>query len=1440
MRFDVTMRNAAGDLNVLVDCDPSSPVLNLVERLVGEALAHVLIDGKQRSLDHATVDEILHHGSIISIAPATMRHETGSRPDELDVVEVVVTQGVQCGATAMLGVQDSMVIGSAPDCDFVVSNSHIAPQHLRLATFNGALVAVHLAPGFSSSINNTPLQSGSPVMVEMGDQIQVGPSAITVQSGKNACDPHCTLAPTRNGRLVFNRPPHLRPIARSVTVTMPQTPPNEERSEFPWMQCLLPLVLALVAAWLFGRPEMLLFALMSPVLTLTNAVGTRRLARRRGRMARTTYDGQVIAAHARIDEIARHEVATQALFHPRFDELLDWAAQRSERLWERRITDDDALAVRVGIHDRRSHIVVEPAAQRDSAQIPWLHGVAATLDLRACGVVGVCGPAKVATAHVSALLGSLAALLPPSELRYVLLSDAEQSECWSWLQWLPHVSNDSAQTPFNIGNTDAAISARLDELDEIIAARSAIANGADRVPALIVVLDHCAARSNDRRMRAIFERGPAVGVHLISIEDAACDLPQEALAILRHLDTKGSFSLEIDAQAHDDTVIPDLASAQWCERIARALARITHQPEDHATVLPDATALVELLKIDFTSPTEVANHWSQTSPSTVAAVGVGFDGAFTIDLQRDGPHALVAGTTGSGKSEFLQTLIASLAATNPPDMLNFVLVDFKGGSAFSLCARLPHTVGMVTNLDQQLTQRALASLDAELKRREAALATLAVPDVDRAWLSHPEQAAREGLARLVIVIDEFAELAMELPAFVSGLVRIARVGRSLGIHLVLATQRPAGVITPEIRANTSLRIALRVEDSQDSQEVIGCDNAASIDRTKPGRAFAKLGGARTIVEFQSGRVAGSTAPRSPSDEIFLKAREWNTIAAPVAFGIQVGTPGPAIADIEVLVDTLTAASVMTNRLATHRPWLEPLRARYVSDDATIAIIDLPPQQAQWPVVFSLDDPEHWLIAGASRSGRTTALRAVCAAIARTVGPDDCHLYVFDAGGGALHPVCDLAHCGTSVRCGTDDPLRIERLAQRLAEEVRKRLTTLANEGYGTIAEQRTAAAPTDRMPFISVCIDRWDTLAAQFPAHGGSELIDNLHRVARDGASVGIRMFLTGDRSILGDRITSCMSRRFVLRLNDANDYRMADINPRLVPAEILPGRAIEAGSHAEVQFALLDEQATTTAQLQQLCQVARRSHDTANGLKPFRVDALPEFIEFKGLSIALQDHSYRDGLTIGVTGDELATVRFDLDDMAGIIIAGPRSSGRSNAILVFAQAASSAGLATVIIAPKLARGTRCNNERTTVVTGDTASDLDNVRSAILADRCLVLIDDAAEIARSPLDDWLLEQVSSHSSHIAGIAVAGAVEYIRNETRGVVGWSKRAQCGLLLSPASTLDGDLLGTRLDRSHLGGIAGRGIYKNTSGVHIVQMFHSTLRYAAPLRDFSHNAAS
>ena len=313
--------------------------------------------------------------------------------------------------------------------------------------------------------------------------------------------------------------------------------------------------------------------------------------------------------------------------------------------------------------------------------------------------------------------------------------------------------------------------------------------------------------------------------------------------------------------------------------------------------------------------TVIGARWHRRAPGLQATVGVTEHGPLTVDLLTDGPHGLIVGTTGAGKSELLRTLVASLAGQHSPDQLSFLLVDFKGGGAFDACAGLPHTVGVVTDLDEHLAARALRCLRAELRHRERRLREAGVSDLRDLTAPVPP------LPRLVIVIDEFATLAVELPGFLTALVDVAQRGRSLGIHLLLATQRPQGVVDGKIRANTNLRVALRVQDEVDSRDVLGTSQAADIDRRRPGRGYARFG-AGEIVAFQSALVS---APVATDIAARIEVEPFTLIPGSQPSPATVPADGHGETDLQALVAAAVQAFHDGGYAAPRVPWPDRCR-----------------------------------------------------------------------------------------------------------------------------------------------------------------------------------------------------------------------------------------------------------------------------------------------------------------------------------------------------------------------------------------------------------------------------------------------------------------------------------------------------------------------------------
>jgi S-DNA-T family DNA segregation ATPase FtsK/SpoIIIE len=978
------------------------------------------------------------------------------------------------------------------------------------------------------------------------------------------------------------------------------------------------------------------------------------------------------------------------------------------------------------------------------------------------GVLGVAGPAATATAVARALVLQAVTLHGPGQCRLVVIAPGRIEE-WAWVRWLPHALPIAGEAcTVLVAADESQASARLGEL-----------SAADAVPdsPITLMLVDATAVPGARPLEDAL--GAATG-RCASIWLAAdpARLPADCRAIVT-VDADGSLALSGPAETVQG-IRPDLPSREVAEGVARALAPLRDGDLAAASAIPTAVSWTDVVGLDLTdldaTVAGLTRSWL-TGPSTGVALGRGATGDVVVDLAADGPHALVAGTTGSGKSELLQTLVAGLAAANRPEDLALLLVDFKGGAAFGSCRRLPHTVGVVTDLDTASTTRALTSLDAELRRRERTLADLGVADL----ASYAAAAARSTTApprppRLVIVVDEFATLAEELPDFVGGLVGIAQRGRSLGVHLVLATQRPEGVVSADIRANTRLRICLAVARDSDSRDVIDGPQAASIGRHTPGRAYLRAGPGE-LTAMQTARVSGAGTTARRQRVTLSPAAHLGRPPARVSTGTAEHT------DLDRLADAAIEAARRLGCTQPSPPWLPPLPAMLAisalpgSPDGQSAwgLLDLPGEQRQPPLTLDLTAGGTLLVVGTTRSGRTTTVRSLAVAAAAALPPERLHLWAIDGGGG-LATLDDLPHCGGVVPAYDVD--RLDRLLTRTAVEVARRRA----DGWAG-------------QPLLLLAVDGWEAMLAQAGDHDGGRLVESLLRLAADGPAAGLRLVVTSGRSGLTGRLGAVAPERLVLRLPDRSDFSLIGLPSRDVPDDLPAGRAVRSEDLSLVQIAVPDEATLTRA--------TAWPTPTHHGVR--RVDPLPELVTLEDVAAAGTVDGTRS-LRIGLRVDDHAPALHDLTDGGGtLLVAGPPRSGRSTALLLIA--AQLAGEPVALLCSRRSPLTDLTSRPGVVALP--ADDQEHA-AAMLAGMTradgrppAVLVDDVDLLGDGPLADHLITLARSARDGRSLVALAGPTDALLAAFRGPIAEARRARAGLLLRPSGPHDGELFGIRLPR-------------------------------------------
>ncbi|MDX6254923.1 MAG: segregation ATPase FtsK/SpoIIIE, family [Frankiales bacterium] len=1399
----VELTVTVGGRDVTVLAEATTPIDDVVTRLllaVGQP-GPLLLEDRPLHGPGAWGACGVRHGSVLTVGVSSS-HRPADAPWELRVVA-----GPAAGAVVPFTGQ--AVLGRAPGCDLVLDDDEVSRRHAEVTLGpDGAATVRDLGSTNGLAVDGLPVASAA---LAAGSMLRLGESMVVLAPHRQ--DP-AALVRGPGPALRFNRPPRVvRPERAAIEIEQPTEPTAPERGKIPMVTVLVPIALgAVLFLTMPSSPQYLLLMAMSPLMVIGNLVSDRRGGRRRHRAAQRAHASAMAECAASVAEARRAEQEGRRAAAPDPAELLGWSTLPSSRLWERRATDPDALLLRIGVADLPSRVSVRPAAPATVEAVPVV------LPLDEIGVLGLAGDGRSGLALARWLVGQAATLLAPGDLSIVVLTTPGSADEWRWLRWLPHARGSGpASCRVLVGTDEESCARRVAELAGLVDRRTA-GRRTGRVPyaQVLLVVDGARDLRQIPGLAAVLAAGPAVGVLAVCRDLEERLLPQECSTVA--VFAPGSAS-RLTVRGRDgatvDDVLADQVGAGWADAVSRGMAGledVAGQGSATAALLPEAVRLLDLVGLPMPTAESVSTRWTVGGRSTRAIIGVGTDGPLTVDLSADGPHALVAGTTGSGKSELLQTLVASLAVANRPDALTFVLIDYKGGAAFRDCARLPHTVGLVTDLDGRLTERALASLTAELRHRERVLAEHGAKDIEALW---SQVAGAPLLARLVIVIDEFATLVEELPDFVRGLVGIAQRGRSLGIHLVLATQRPGGVVSPDIRANTNLRVCLRVTQTTESSDVIDAPDAGEIAAGLPGRGFIRTG-VGALQAFQAARVGGpATAPTSAAVPTTVVEVPFAALGHPVpGLAAQPVTGGPT--DLSLLVDAVCSACDALDLPAPRRPWLEPLPERLTLDQLPVedgmlplGLLDLPARQQQLPYGLRLADAGHLLVAGAARSGRSTALQTLAGAVARRWSADDLHVYALDFGNQALAPLAGLPHCGAVV--GRDQPERLERLLARLLTEVETRQSSFAAHGYADLAEQRRLAAPADRLPWLLLLVDRWEGLVQAYQDVDMGRRIEELLRLLREGPSAGLRAVVTADRSGLLGRLPSVLPDKLVLRLADRADYALADIPAREVSASPPPGRGLVAGGGDrrtlhDVQIASLARDPTGPAQLaalRVLVSAAASRHAGEPRLhRPIRVDQLPASVSV-GHALALGPTAAEaDGLwaLIGVGGDQLRPVGVDLaEDGPGFLVVGAPRSGRSTALLTMAESLLRSGRQVCLAAP--ARSPLLALASHPGVTGclDAASTADEIRRALTTSGRppVVVVDDAERLTDTLLGSYLEGELRAEPGSGACILAAGNSDYLQGTYRGYTLELRRSRCGLLLNPQSTLDGDLLGARLPR-------------------------------------------
>ena len=1109
----------------------------------------------------------------------------------------------------------------------------------------------------------------------------------------------------------FWRSPRLKSALPSEEIEIP-APPDRQQQTGSALTFLIPAVLTLSVMIAVGiatnQRAMLVLSVPMMMVGAVASVVTFYLQRRDAkRKALEREQKYKLLLQEYEDTLQTHQSVQADILRkkdPSPKDCLTMVAELRRGLWARSPADDDFLALRFGLAEIPSSVKVEVPKDRNPLDPDPLVQLAAQLGqkyktisampiclaLRQEGVVGLSGPRREALNTARALLLQLAVQHSPDEVKLVAFFPQSEAEEWAWLRWLPHVWSDDRKVRYMASNPESAAEL-LKAFDQFLnRRRDQVKDKHSSAPQTfstnyVFLLADPSIVADDPVVQRLQAEGPTLGAFPIIMSERVRELPKACQQAIR-VDSQRNSLIDVDSGIRQQFV-PDAVPLSMAQDLARSMAPIRLRQQASEKDIPETLSLLDLLKAHTVEDLRLMERWkaSETVRKSLSSpIGMRAGGeSLLLDLHErvHGPNGLVAGMVGAGKSELLQTLVASLAINFHPHKMAFILVDYKGGGMADPFIGLPHTLGVITNLQQgSLSIRALTSFNVEAERRQRLFAQAEVNHIDDYQKKYYKGEVTEPLPYVLIVVDEFAEMKTEQPEVAKEFVRIARLGRALGFRLILAMQKPAGIVDGQIEANTRFRLCLRVAQTEDSQAMLKRPEAAYLSGV--GRAYFQVGVNEVFDLFQ---VAWSGAPYDPSgaereDPLEVIEIDWDgsrkSLWRPERARVEGGQT-----QLKAVADHIRETAQQAGIEGLSGPWLPPLQEGVVLDDVrpaegwngqgwdavngwmepVVGVVDNPRQRYQGPFRVNLGKDGHLSLFGAPGYGATAFIQTLVTSLALTYSPADVNMYLMDFGGRLLRMFEPLPHVGAVVTA--DEPERVHRVLRHLLREIEVRKRVLGDAGVATLAEYRRGTG--EALPAILVVIDKFATFMEAFE---GAD--DTIAQIAREGGNLGVHLVITASSSSgIRFKVASNITMSLALYLAERGEYSsIVGRTEGLFPAP-LPGRGLVKGNPVlEFQTALPAHGASDAERSAALKALFSDMARVWDGPRAFSIRRMPEIVPLSELVAPRTEWAsaevIADGglaVPIGLTMADLEPFAVALRDGPSFIIAGPPQSGKSS-----------------------------------------------------------------------------------------------------------------------------------------------------------------------------------
>ncbi len=1112
------------------------------------------------------------------------------------------------------------LIGRSSDCSIQINDKAVSAKHLEIVKSSNGYVIKNLSKSGGTYLNGVLVDEA---YAKSGDVLDLGFSRIVlsqkafsiissygisnnivnvvepqIKSTENAADEYPHL---------FKQSPRMIETVKQNVIEFQSAPSIGGKPKINWVSVLVPslssVTIMLTVALLLGGPLIMLFfsvpmAIVGIVMSVYNYKNQCKEYKNNENLRLEKYSQYLNEQEQQIKDYHYEQFKIMTEIHPNTSDCISIVSQPARRLWERRTYDSDFMQLRIGIGNVDSLVEYRVPKKQLSLQEDALDDEAKLLtekykkvdncpilyDARLFKTCGIIGPRAQAVKLAKNMILQACTHHSYENLKIVTIFDSEETSQWKFVKWLAHSYDNMRIQRYIVNNPFSARKVLSEVEEEILVQASGAGGGSNEATFYLFIIAERALIQNHSLFNLLVDKDSTLPIASVLLFNQLHNLPKDCQMVIELENENGKIYNSFDSKIKTDFT-PDNVDENKYEVYSRTMAPIRVAPKQGKGTLPTVITFLQAYKVNRAKELVLQNRWGKMHPEKSMAVPIGVrinkePFMFDIHEKQHGPHGLVAGTTGSGKSEMVQSWILSMALHFSPLEVSFVLIDFKGTGLILPFKNLPHIAGTISDLDVSITRNLLA-LENELNRRKMLFDKYGVSNISSYLKLYRQGKVNEPLSYMFIVIDEFAEFKIQFPEFMSVVNSVFATGRTLGVHIVLLTQKPTNVVDDKMHANTRFRWCLKVASSADSKDMLHHPDAAMIKN--PGRAFVQVGEDEIFEEIQTYWSGAPYVPFNNSsvqynDKIYIVDLygNKNVLEAEKTTGYR--SEENEIDAIVNYIDNYTrtnelerARNVWTSKLPIDIELSDIIQIAFDGENwndnegrfcPVVGMIDNPKMQSQYPMKLDFLNSGHVAVYGAPSTGKTTFIHTVIMSSVLTYKPDELNIYAFDFGGGSLNLFKDFPHVGCVARDTQTET--VEKLINLLSDELASRKDKIANSGLINIETYRDVTG--ENFPYILIVVDNF---APVFNLYPNSDQF--FQTMSSQGGAYGMFLLITGGvQNAISYRVAQNIKSAVALQMTDKNDYAAIVGRTNGLEPENYPGRGLfKAKEPLEFQTAL-------------------------------------------------------------------------------------------------------------------------------------------------------------------------------------------------------------------------------------------------------------------------------